>query len=234
MQLPPALLLDLDDTIIAFDTTADESWRTVCADFAAEAGLPAEALFTAIARSREWFWSDLQRHRIGRADPRAARRQVVQRALTQLERPSPDLTRQIADAYSDQRMRLVAPFPGALETLDELRRRGTQLALITNGAASSQREKIERFGLARRFDSILIEGELGIGKPEAAVFHHALQLLDRTTKEAWMVGDSLPFDIAPAANLGLYTVWLKHAYASIPSNSGGKPDRIITSLRELL
>ena len=40
------------------------------------------------------------------------------------------------------------------------------LAMITNGASATQRAKIERFHLAPYFDHILIEGELGFGKPE--------------------------------------------------------------------
>ena len=51
------------------------------------------------------------------------------------------------------------------------------LALVTNGAAETQRAKIERFELAHRFHHIQIEGEFGQGKPELAVYRHALERL---------------------------------------------------------
>jgi hypothetical protein len=54
-------LLDLDDTILAFDAVADECWNSLCGRYAAEVGESAERVFAAIARSRTWYWSDLDR-----------------------------------------------------------------------------------------------------------------------------------------------------------------------------
>ena len=54
-------------------------------------------------------------------------------------------------------------FPDSLACLTELRRRGIPLALVTNGDATQQRDKIERHDLARFFDAILVEGEFGVG-----------------------------------------------------------------------
>nr|QQZ52070.1 HAD hydrolase-like protein [Phenylobacterium glaciei] len=48
-------------------------------------------------------------------------------------------------AYREEQARF---FPGALEAVDELKRRGVKLALVTNGAADVQRAKIDRFDLA--------------------------------------------------------------------------------------
>ena len=48
------------------------------------------------------------------------------------------------------------------------------LGLVTNGDATQQRDKIERHGLARFFDAIVIEGEFGAGKPDEIVYRHAL------------------------------------------------------------
>jgi hypothetical protein len=44
---------------------------------------------------------------------------------------------------------------------------------VTNGDASQQRDKIERFGLAPYFEVMVIEGEVGAGKPDKAVFRYA-------------------------------------------------------------
>jgi hypothetical protein len=38
-------------------------------------------LYAAVSRSREWFWSDAERHRAGRNDLRLARRHIVRRAF---------------------------------------------------------------------------------------------------------------------------------------------------------
>jgi putative hydrolase of the HAD superfamily len=108
------------------------------------------------------------------------------------------------------------------------------LALVTNGDARAQRAKIERFDLARHFDCIVIESEFGQGKPSPAIFLHALGVLERSPRDAWMVGDSLTFDISPAKDLGIFSVWVDRAQTGIPTGSLCKPDRIIGSLLELV
>ena len=60
-------------------------------------------------------------------------------------------------------------FPETTQCLKELTDAGIALAMITNGYGAGQRRKIERFGLERYSDHILIKGKLGFGKPEPAV-----------------------------------------------------------------
>ena len=234
MRLPSAILLDLDDTIVAFDAVADDCWRSICTRFSRETGITAEKLFTAVSRSRTWFWSDMDRHRSGRADLGKARRHIVKRAFRELKLDCEDVAVRLADDFTEERERLVTPFPGAVETLEELKLRGVLLALITNGEARTQRSKIKRFDLARHFDCILIEGEFGTGKPNPAVFTHALSTLGQHPQDSWMVGDSLTFDIAPALDLGIFSVWMDRTRTGLPSSAPCRPNRIIRSLVEIM
>jgi hypothetical protein len=50
--------------------------------------------------------------------------------------------------------------------------------LLTNGGSKGQRLKIDRFDLAPLFDAILIEGEVGFGKPDPRIYTKALEALD--------------------------------------------------------
>lgn len=235
MTLPPAILLDLDDTILAFDAVADDCWRSLCSRYSAELpGVAADRLFAAITQSRAWFWSDDDRHRWGRSDLPAARRQVVARAFGELGLNREAVALQLADDYTVEREELVRPFHGALETIQELKRQGVDLALVTNGAASFQRAKLERFELARHFACILIEGEFGQGKPNHSVFEHVLKVLRRRPQEAWMIGDSLTFDIAPALSLGLGAIWVDRSGIGLPPNATCQPSAIISTLAELV
>ena len=124
-------------------------------------------------------------------------------------------------------------FPDSLACLMELRRRGIPLALVTNGDASQQRYKIERHDLARFFDAIVIEGEFGVGKPDEAVYRHALKTLGMTPGEALMVGDHLEWDVAAPQRLGLTGVWMDRGGLGLPHGSAVQPHRIIRSLDEL-
>jgi putative hydrolase of the HAD superfamily len=80
---------------------------------------------------------------------------------------------------------------------------GIKLALVTNGAAAPQRAKIARFELEPLFDAIVVEGEFGRGKPEPAVYAHALSSLGVAAADAWMVGDNLEWDVATPRRLGM-------------------------------
>ena len=74
-------------------------------------------------------------------------------------------------------------FPGAHDAIDALKARGVKLALVTNGAAGTQRAKVERFALTHRFDHIQIEGEHGFGKPDERAYLHAMQALGVTPRD---------------------------------------------------
>jgi len=77
-----------------------------------------------------------------------------------------DLAVRLADRLTAYREEEMFMFPGAHDAIDALKVLGVKLALVTNGAADTQRAKVERFALAHRFDHIQIEGEHGFGKPE--------------------------------------------------------------------
>ena len=67
--LPDAVLLDLDDTILDDSGHAARCWVEACAAHASELdGLDPTVLLEAIERVRTWYWSDAERHRMGRLD----------------------------------------------------------------------------------------------------------------------------------------------------------------------
>ncbi len=88
-----------------------------------------------------------------------------------------ELAVRLADRFTAYREEQMFVFPGAHEAIDTFKARGVKLALVTNGAADTQRAKIERFALAHRFDHIQIEGEHGFGKPEEKAYLHAMEAL---------------------------------------------------------
>lgn len=234
-QLPKAVLLDLDDTILAFSASALPCWHSVCERFARRMkGLTATALFKAIQKSRVWFWEDAARAQWGRLDLKAARYAVVTEAFTRLGITPPDWANEMADTYAAERDEMVEPFPGAVGALRALKAQDVRLALLTNGPSNAQRRKLERFNLAPLFDCIVIEEEFGAGKPDLGVFEHALAQLQVQPEEAWMVGDRLELDIAPAQQLGIRAIWLDHADEGLLTSSPTQPDQAVRSLAELV
>ncbi len=118
--------------------------------------------------------------------------------------------------------------------LGRLQEAGTRLALITNGSASMQRTKIEKFDLAKFFDHVQIEGEFGVGKPDERAFLHALDVLGVAPTQAWMVGDDLEADIQGAQQVGIHAIWVDSTGRGLPDVAEVQPDRIIKTLSDLI
>lgn len=127
----------------------------------------------------------------------------------------------------------MALFPETLQVLGELRK-GKHMALVTNGQASMQREKIERFGLRGSFDCVVIEEEFGIGKPDEQIFRYVLNEIGVDPCDACMVGDNLSWDVAGPQQLGIKGIWLDRRCKGLPVDSPVCPDMIIHSLNELI
>lgn len=232
--LPKAILLDLDDTVVALSGSADPCWRQVCERFSGQVGgLTPQALFDAIKESRAWFWSDSQRHQRGRMNLVTARREVVAHAFDRLGIDAPELANEVADTFSRERDEGIYVLPGATEALRYFRQQGVRLALVTNGTADSQRHKVERFGLLPFFDCIVIEGEFGAGKPDGRVYAYALAQLDVQPEEVWMVGDNLEWDVAGPQRMGIRGIWIDSTGSGLPEDSPVRPDLIVGSLAEL-
>jgi len=66
-------------------------------------------------------------------------------------------------------------------------------------------------GLAGYFSAVVVSGELGAGKPDPAIFRHALREVGCDAEHAVMVGDSLTRDVLGALDAGLRAVWVNRA-----------------------
>lgn len=237
-SFPKAVLFDMDGTLLVSTQSAEQSWFSAIQQVARSHDLPVETLFRAFqasyARHKRNIEHDSELAQRDRLEPFEVRRETVQNALLQIGVNQPAYAEEIVHIYEALReqYRQLAPF--TIETLQDLRKHEIRLALLTNGNATYQRRKIEQYNLAPFFDSILIEEELGIGKPDIRVYLYALEQLYVTAKEAWIVGDNLEMDIAIPQQLGIYTIWFDEQEKGLPSSPSVHPDRVIHSLAELL
>jgi putative hydrolase of the HAD superfamily len=97
-------------------------------------------------------------------------------------------------------------YDDALPCLDSLS--GYRLAVISNGDSGQQRRKLERTGIASRFDSVVISGDLGVYKPDPRIFEQSLQELGVSARETVYIGDHLESDALGAQGVGMQAIWL--------------------------
>lgn len=227
------LLLDLDDTLLDYSGGVDECWAAACGVGCSGAVVDAQTLVPAVVESRRTFWEDPTRHRRERVNMLGAWTKIVVRALESLGRPDPALAASIATEFWKRRRDRMRLFPDARACLEGWRANGVRLGMVTNGDASQQRDKITRHALAGYFDVIVIEGEFGAGKPDEAVYRHALDTLGARPDDTCMVGDHLDFDVAGAQRLGMRGIWIDRVGAGLPAGCVVRPDGIIRALTEL-
>jgi putative hydrolase of the HAD superfamily len=238
MSLPRAILFDLDDTLIQAYAQPEEAWRRLLTTFAEALGAsdaPAvEAVRVAVMDEARSLWSDQAAAAKWRLNIPGARRLSTRRALARLGYDDETLADRIADAFTEMRRQEYRLYPDAHTTVDALRRAGVKLALVTNGASEIQRAKIERFDLGHRFDHIQIEGEFGRGKPELAVYEHALERLGCAACDAWMVGDNYEWEVVAPQKLGMCGIWYDPYGVGVPTGAPATPTRVIKRLAELV
>lgn len=102
-------------------------------------------------------------------------------------------------------------FEDTLSTLAVLQQRGFVLGVVTNriwGGLPFQ-EDMQTLGLDHYFDlqKMAVSGDLGVRKPNPAIFFHSLKAINIAPEEAVMVGDSLRTDIVGAQRLGIFAIW---------------------------
>jgi putative hydrolase of the HAD superfamily len=91
--------------------------------------------------------------------------------------------------------------PGAVETLESLRRRGIELAVVSNWDVGLG-EHLERLGADRLFSAVVTSAAAGAAKPDPAAFRLALDRLGVEAGRALHVGDE-PEDEQGAAAAGM-------------------------------
>jgi len=122
------------------------------------------------------------------------------------------------------------PAPAMHDVLGALKAR-YKLALVSNHVTEPQLGKIARLGVEDYCRVIVTSEEVGVEKPEAAMFERALGRLDVSADRAVMVGDSDSGDVAGAKAAGLWSVRTTEFIGATPD--APPADVTIASLSEL-
>lgn len=222
----------MDDTLLNTSGGIEQAWELACREVEPELGCDWAVMREAIRKEAREFWKDEAAVEHWRVKLTEAREHVVKLALD-ARGLDPALAPRLNDRYMAEVSQRIEPFDDAWATLDRLRSRGYRLALLTNGPAEMQLEKIARFQVERHFDVVVIEGVFGRGKPNREVFDHALSVTGVASNEAWHVGDNLYADIGGAKNAGLSAVWIHRDRLEMAEGTAVVPDLVIGHLAEL-
>lgn len=232
LRRPRALLLDLDGTLVD-GRDMRSAVEATCADLVALGHVPDAALL-AKANFEVWAarWSTAEADWMsGRLSGQQLRYEVWAQALRACGCADGAVAELAAMAhleYSRSSLRLFEDVRPFLEHVAA----AMPVGLVTNGAPDDQRWKLQQLGLEAAFRPLLVSGEVGVAKPDAAIFRMALDALGLEAGDVWHVGDSLRHDVAGAQSAGIGAVWLNRRGLSRRGEEP-VPDLEISSLEEL-
>lgn len=119
-------------------------------------------------------------------------------------------------------------------SLAALKRLGLRLVVVSN-SNGTLRAKLERLGLASAFDLVMDSFELGVEKPDPAIFALALARLGVGPASVLHVGDFFHVDVVGARAAGLHA-WLIDAgglYADLDCPRFATLTAVVEAVREL-
>ncbi len=98
---------------------------------------------------------------------------------------------------------------GALDGLAGLAAAGVPLGIVSNGRSAVQRRKIANTALGSRVDAVFISEEVGVKKPDPAIFLAACEGLGIDPDASWFVGDHPLLDVQGSKARGFRAIWVQ-------------------------
>lgn len=224
-----ALFFDLDDTLCDYSGSVDSA---------------ASAIFGRAVdrypqlssdRLRQNFDRLLDDHVVSSVGPHApflSRFDRIRQTLLLDQVEDDALAKELVGEYTLMRSDGLKLFPDALSTLEALKGR-LPMVLVTNGSTDVQKRAVERLGIGKYFERILISEEVGAAKPNPLIFQRAIEVVRRRPDEVLHVGDGVRSDIAGAKAAEIPVAWLNRGEHPLLPNDP-VPNYTISSLTELL
>jgi phosphoglycolate phosphatase len=216
-RLPRLVMFDLDGTLV--DSVPDLAAAVDCMLLAL--GRPAAG----VERVREWVGNGarvlVRRALAGDIDHSSVHDSDAERGLELF-----------MEAYAESHA-LTTVYPGVAETLKWLKKKGVELALVTNKPERFVAPLLDEMKLGHYFPLIIAGDTLPQQKPDPAALLHVMHMTGVSRSEALFVGDSRN-DVLAAKAAGVKCVALSYGYNHGRPVSDEDPALVVDDLRELL
>ncbi len=189
-------LIDLDETLFDHQNSSRMGLAAMCRRFPALCGKTLEEL-------EDHFWQVLNDNYM---DVLAGKLTVDQARINRIAKlfefcnavPPVERLEELSELYKLVYNESIRPVVGMPEVLQCLRENGYQIVVLTNGFIEMQLGKIKACKLEAHIDYLVTSEEVGVKKPEEAIYNEAMRRCGATTEETIMVGDAWETDIVGA------------------------------------
>ncbi|WP_404451277.1 HAD family hydrolase [Virgibacillus necropolis] len=228
-----AILFDLDDTLLWDEKSVKEAFKATCELAKAKYAINPEMLEERVRENARKLYASYETYpftqmiginpfeglwgnffdegedfrKMKKVVP-TYRKEAWTKGLSDVGVNDSEFGNELAETFPIERKRNAYIYKETFTVLEQLKGK-YQLLLLTNGSPALQHTKLNITPeLKPYFDHVVISGGFGKGKPDPAIFEHALELLSVKRDEAVMVGDNLMTDILGASRVGITSIWV--------------------------
>lgn len=218
------ILWDVDQTLLDFEKSQDYALRFSFGQLQLEINEEIVRLYASI---NDAYWKRLELGEVTKKELLTGRFDTLFERLRITDVSSAD----IAPIYQKALGSVYYFIDDSLELCKKLKGKVRQYA-VTNGVASTQRNKLQLSGLLHIMDGIFISEEIGYEKPDIRFFEACFkQIPDFEAEKTLIVGDSLTSDIKGGNLANIACCWYNKAHKV--NESGLRIDHEISNLWEV-
>ncbi len=227
-QMIKHIFFDLDHTIWDFDKNAQETLTELYDQYGLEnLGLcSCEAFIDTYTENNQLLWAD---YHMGRITKEVLRAERFHKTFIQLGVAPENVPHQFEDDYVRMSPTKKNLFEGSEKVLAYLQEKYT-LHIISNGFKETTLTKMNLCDLNPYFSSVIISEDVGVNKPDPAIFEFALEKAAALKEESIMIGDSIEADIRGAQDFGIRAIFFNPLKKEKPEDVTEQ----ITHLEELM
>ena len=205
MQTTKHIFFDLDHTIWDFDRNAEETLLELYDSYQLKSlGVQCAKEFIAnYTENNHKLWAQ---YHLGQITKDHLRSERFSSTFIQMGVSPSQIPHQFEEDYVQLSPKKTNLFDGAEKVLSYLQKK-YHLHIISNGFKETTLTKMELSALNPYFKNVIISEDVGVNKPDKAIFEFALNKAGAQVHESIMIGDSLEADIRGAQNFGMKAIF---------------------------
>ncbi|QSS97763.1 YjjG family noncanonical pyrimidine nucleotidase [Psychroflexus sp. ALD_RP9] len=196
------IFFDLDHTLWDFNKNSGLTFESIFKKHNIELNL--SEFLPVYEPINEKYWKLFRENKISKEDLRYARLNEAFKVLN--FKAEPNLVIALSESYIEHLSDFNHLFPYAIEVLEHLQET-YHLHLITNGFRGVQYRKMTSSRIINFFETVTTSEDVGVKKPDPAIFNYALKLAQASSSESVMIGDNLEADIEGAEKVGMASIF---------------------------
>jgi putative hydrolase of the HAD superfamily len=199
------IFFDLDHTIWDFDKNAQETLTELYHRYQLNSiGLSScESFIERYTENNQLLWTEYHMGRITKDTLRAER---FHKTFIELGVAPEQVPHQFEEDYVRFSPTKTNLFEGSEKVLAYLQKKYT-LHIISNGFKETTLIKMDLCNLNPYFTNVIISEDVGVNKPDRAIFEYALKKAGADKQESIMIGDSIEADIRGAQDFGMKAIF---------------------------